>query len=126
MIKNLLMIGLGGATGSVIRFLCQKYIYAWYPHPFPLGTFLVNITGCFLIGILYALSERGNILSPAWRMLLITGFCGGFTTFSSFAQENIQLLKAGDFIYFGLYTASSVFLGIIAAYAGTALIKFHG
>ena len=123
MLKNILLVGFAGGMGSIARFLCQKYIYAWYPQPFPLGTFIVNIFGCFLIGLFYGLAEKGNILTPEWRLLLTTGFCGGFTTFSSFAYENINLLKSGDFLYFGLYTSGSVVLGIAAAYFGMILLK---
>jgi CrcB protein len=122
-LKNILMVAVGGGLGSIARFLCQKYIGSWYPHPFPLGTFLVNILGCFLIGVFYALAEKGNIASPEWRIFLTTGICGGFTTFSSFAFENVNLLKTGQVVYFGLYTAGSVFLGIAATFAGMALIK---
>jgi CrcB protein len=121
--KNILIVGIGGGLGSITRFLCQKYISAWYPHPFPFGTFLVNILGCFLIGVFYALAEKGNILTPEWRLFLTTGICGGFTTFSAFAYENVTLLRSGDFLYFGLYIAGSVFLGIIATFGGIALLK---
>jgi len=123
MLKNIFLIGFAGGLGSIARFLCQKYLYEWNPHPFPIGTFAVNIFGCFLIGLFYGLSERGNILTPEWRLLLTSGFCGGFTTFSSFAYENIVLLKRGDFIYFVLYTAGSVQLGLVATYFGIALLK---
>ncbi len=75
--KNLLLVGFGGGIGSIARFLCQKYIYALYPHTFPTGTFLVNILGCFLIGLFYGLAEKGNLMTPEWRILLTTGFCGG-------------------------------------------------
>ncbi len=121
--RNVLIVGLGGAMGSIARYLSQKYIYEWHPHPFPFGTFFVNIFGCFLIGVFYGLAEKGNILTPEWRLFLTTGLCGGFTTFSSFAFENFVLLKAGDFLYFGLYTAGSVILGIAAAFGGVALFK---
>ena len=121
--KNILLVALGGGLGSVARFLCQKYIYEWHPHPFPLGTFLVNISGCFLIGIFFGLAEKSNLLTPAWRVLLMTGFCGGFTTFSSFALENVGLLKNGDFMYFILYTAGSLVLGILATFLGIALFR---
>ncbi|HEY4876902.1 MAG TPA: fluoride efflux transporter CrcB [Puia sp.] len=121
--KNILVVGIGGGLGSIARFLCQKYISAWHPHPFPFGTFLVNILGCFLIGMFYALAEKGNILTPEWRLFLTTGICGGFTTFSSFAYENVSLLRSGDFLYFGFYTAGSVFLGIVATFGGIALLK---
>ena len=121
--KNILLVGFGGGLGSIARFLCQKYLYALYPHPFPIGTFVVNIVGCFLIGIFYALAEKGNILTPEWRLLLTTGFCGGYTTFSTFAYENINLLKGGDFLYFGLYIAGSVILGIVATFCGMLILK---
>ena len=123
LLKNLLLVGLGGGLGSMVRFLCQKYVYEWHPHHFPFGTFIVNIAGCFLIGIFYALADREQWLSPQWRVLLTTGFCGGFTTFSSFAFENISLLKHGEIGYLLLYTLGSVVLGIAACWAGIWLIK---
>ncbi len=123
MLKNILLVGLGGGIGSIARFVCQKYIHDLYPHPFPWGTFFVNILGCFLIGLFYSLSEKGNILTPEWRILLTTGLCGGFTTFSTFSFENIQLLKSGDFTYFFLYAAGSILLGIGATYLGMFIIK---
>jgi len=121
--KSILLVGLGGGAGSIARFLCQKYIYEWYPHPFPFGTFLVNISGCFLIGIFYALAEKGNLLTPEWRILLTTGFCGGFTTFSTFAYENLNLLRNGDITYFILYIIASVILGMLATWLGIVLLK---
>lgn len=121
--KNILLVGIGGGVGSIARFLCQKYIYQWYPHPFPFATMLVNIFGCFLIGLFYALAEKGNILTPEWRILLTTGFCGGFTTFSTFAYENVNLLKNGDLTYFILYTTASIILGILATWLGILLLK---
>src|SRR5215831_5173746 len=116
--KNILLVAFGGGLGSVSRFLCQKYVYELYAHPFPWGTFIVNISGCFLIGLFYGLAERGNLLTPEWRLLLTTGFCGGFTTFSSFAYENITLLRSGDFAYFLLYSLGSLVVGIVATYLG--------
>ena len=120
---NILLVGLGGSIGSILRYLSQKWINESYQHNFPLATFLVNIFGCLLIGILYALGEKGNILSPQTRILLITGFCGGFTTFSTFAFENMNLLRIGDNLYFILYAVGSVILGIAAVYIGSLLIK---
>jgi fluoride exporter len=118
-----MLAGLGGAVGSIGRYLCQRWVNDYYQHSFPLATFLVNITGCLLIGILFALGERGNILSQSTRLLLITGFCGGFTTFSAFAFENMNLLRTGDHLYFLLYAFGSLVLGIAAVYAGNLLIK---
>jgi CrcB protein len=122
-VKNIIMVGIGGGIGSIARFLCQKYIYAAWLQTFPLATFLVNIFGCFLIGIFYALSEKGDILNPTWRLFLTTGICGGFTTFSAFAYENVTLLKTGNFFYFALYAAGSVFFGIAATFGGIALFR---
>jgi CrcB protein len=121
--NNILLVGLGGGAGSILRYLCQRWVNESYQHNFPLATFLVNISGCLLIGILYALGERGNFLSPSTRLLLVTGFCGGFTTFSTFAFENMNLLRTGDQFYFMLYAVGSVVLGILAVYLGSWLIK---
>ena len=123
MIKNLLLVGLGGGIGSIARYLCQKWFSENYPHPFPWGTFLVNLCGCFLIGVFYAAAERTSVLSPQTRLLLITGFCGGFTTFSTFAFENMNLLRSGDILYFSVYIAASVVLGIAGVFGGIAITK---
>jgi len=121
--SNILIVGLGGGAGSILRYLCQKWVNESYQHNFPLATFLINVSGCFLIGIFYALAEKGNILSPQARLLLVTGFCGGFTTFSTFAFENMNLLRIGDNFYFLLYAIGSVALGIAAVYFGSLFIK---
>ena len=123
MFNNVLLVGLGGAAGSIGRYLCQRWVNEYYQHSFPLATFLVNVTGCLLIGVLYALGERGNILSQSTRLLLVTGFCGGFTTFSTFAFENMNLLRTGNHFYFLLYAIGSMVLGIAAVYTGSLLIK---
>jgi len=123
MLKNILVVGIGGGLGSIARYLCQKYFYELHPHPFPFGTLIVNVFGCFLIGLIYSLAEKGNILTPEWRLFLTTGICGGFTTFSAFAYENVALLKTGDVLYFCLYIAVSVVLGIAATFAGIAVLK---
>ena len=123
MINNFLLVGLGGGIGSIARYLCQRWFNENYPHPFPWGTFTVNLAGCFLIGIIYAASEKASVLSPQTRLFLITGFCGGFTTFSTFAFENMNLLRGGDGIYFLIYTLASVVLGIAAVFGGIAIMK---
>src|SRR5262245_812364 len=123
MIKNILLVALGGSVGSVARYLMQKWFNENHPHPFPWGTFSVNLIGCFLIGVIYAASEKSTVLSPQVRLLLITGFCGGFTTFSTFAFENVNLLRGGDISYFLLYTIGSVVLGITGVFAGVAVTK---
>ena len=123
MIRNVLLVGLGGGVGSMARYLCQKWFGDNYSGTFPWGTFAVNITGCFLIGLVYAIAEKTTLLSPQTRLLLITGLCGGFTTFSAFAFENMTFLRSGDTLYFLLYSIGSVVLGIGAVFAGFAIIK---
>jgi fluoride exporter len=123
MFRLLLIIGSGSFIGGIARFLISRYIQSQALSSFPYGTFLVNVAGCFLIGIFYGLSERGNLMNTELRMFLTVGFCGGFTTFSTFASENISLLREGDFFYFALYTSLSIFLGLMATYIGNLIIK---
>jgi CrcB protein len=123
MIKTILLIGSGGFLGSVLRFLASRFMQNHFPSAFPYGTFFVNITGCFLIGLIYGLSERSSLLTTGWKMFLAVGFCGGFTTFSAFANENLVLLRDGDFFHFLLYTGLSVFLGIGATFLGVLIAK---
>jgi fluoride exporter len=121
--NNLLLIAIGGALGSVSRYGCQKWIYQIHPHPFPFGTFIVNISGCLVIGLIFGLSEKGNVMSPEWRLFLTTGFCGGFTTFSSFSLETLSLLREGEHTFALLYILLSVVLGLLAVYLGAYLIR---
>ena len=121
--KDILLVGLGGGVGSIARFLCQRSVSAWYPHAFPFGTLIVNFLGCFLIGLLLGLAEKGSFVKPELKLLLVTGFCGGYTTFSAFAAENIQLLRDGRLLYFTLYTVGRVVLGILAGFGGLSLVK---
>ena len=123
MIKTLLLVGTGGFLGSISRYLVSRFFQINISSAFPFGTFIVNITGCFLIGIIYGMSERGSLFSPGWKIFLTAGFCGGFTTFSTFANENLALLRDGDFFHFLLYTGLSVFLGITATFFGIMITK---
>ena len=122
MIRLILIAGAGGFLGTVSRFLASRYFQNLFFSAFPFGTFIVNVTGCLLIGMIFGFSQKGNILTPEWRMFLTVGFCGGFTTFSTFASENLALLKDGNFFYFALYAGLSVFLGLLATYAGNVFI----
>jgi CrcB protein len=121
--RIILIIGAGGFIGSIARALSQKVISHYFHIAFPLGTLLINLTGCFLIGIIYALSEKNNISSPEWRAFLATGFCGGFTTFSAFSLESINLISGGEFVYFALYISASIIIGLAATYFGTFIIR---
>jgi len=121
--KNILLVGIGGGLGSMGRYLLQKWIGGLVSHPFPIGTFLVNISGSLLIGIFYGLALKGSLPGQDWKLFLTTGICGGFTTFSAFALENVQLLKTGNFLIAGLYIGASVLLGIAAVFGGMALCR---
>lgn len=123
MLKSILLVGTGGFLGSIARFLTSKFMQDNFPSAFPFGTFIVNITGCFLIGLIYGLSERSSSITVGWKLFLTVGFCGGFTTFSTFAQENLVLLRDGAFFHFFLYTSLSVVLGIAATILGVLITK---
>lgn len=123
MIKNILLVGLGGGIGSMLRYLSQRMAYKMYPIHFPLGTFAVNIIGCFLIGIFWGISFKSFETNENWKLFLMTGLCGGFTTFSAFTLEGIGLLKEQKIALFFLYVAASVLVGLAATYLGMKLSR---
>lgn len=123
MIKEILLVGLGGGIGSILRFLTSKLALKIHPGDFPLGTFCVNILGCFLIGLLLGLSIKHEWLSLQGKYLLITGFCGGFTTFSTFSMENLYLYQSGNYAMLIIYTAASLIIGFGAVWGGLLLAR---
>lgn len=123
-LKSVLIVFAGSGAGGAARYGMHKWMARLLPSVFPFGTFTVNIIGCFVIGLFYALSEKGNLLSPDWRLALTTGLCGGFTTFSAFSYENMNLLKTGNYWYFVLYTTASVVLGIAAVFGGIFITRY--
>jgi len=123
MIKNFLIVGLGGAVGSMLRYGVQKIFQVQTVATFPTGTLLVNIAGCFLIGILWSLVSRSLTWNEEMKLLLMTGFCGGFTTFSAFTLEGIGLLKENRTVLFVIYLTASVLGGLLATFIGIRIVK---
>ncbi len=121
MLRSLLLVGLGGAAGSIARYAITLFINKSRTLNFPLATFIINITGCLLIGLLFGyIQKQSNQQSALW-LVLATGFCGGFTTFSAFALENINLLRQQLNLTAILYTAASVVIGLLLCRLGIML-----
>jgi CrcB protein len=118
MIKNLLLVGLGGGIGSMLRYAAALLIGSKY---FPYATFAVNIIGCFVIGIVFALSMKDEASLNSWKLFIATGICGGFTTFSAFSLENMGLLQNGKIGLAFIYITLSIVLGIAATFLGYQL-----
>ncbi len=121
--RALLFVGIGGGLGSIIRYIISVFVGRHVPIVFPLGTLLVNVSGCFLIGVFYSIFSRHADFNPEWRLFLITGICGGYTTFSTFSYDGLILLKQGSNLSFMLYVLGSVVVGLLATFAGVALFK---
>ncbi len=123
MLKNILLIGLGGSIGSIARYFVSRLNNQVEWLSIPIGTLAVNVAGSFLIGLLIGISEKSPILTVELRMFLMVGLCGGFTTFSSFTGENLMLMRNGQFLPLFLYTGLSILLGFTAVYLGYAVTK---
>ncbi|MBC7887398.1 MAG: fluoride efflux transporter CrcB [Ferruginibacter sp.] len=118
--RDFLLIGLGGAMGSMLRYGTGLLVGS---KPFPLTTLLINVSGSLIIGLVMAYSLKNQAFAANWKLFLATGICGGFTTFSAFSLENLQLVDNGKFGMFAVYIAASVLLGLIAVWMGFKLIS---
>lgn len=123
MFKAMLLAGLGGFFGTCLRFLTGKFAHFVCQSAFPWGTFTVNVAGSLLIGLLFGLAERNNLISSSMQVFLITGFCGGFTTFSTFSDDMFLLLEQKQGLYFALYVGLSLLLGLLMVWAGRSIVK---
>jgi len=123
MLKSLAIVGVGGFIGTVARYLIFRYFQSHVPSVFPWSTLLVNVAGCLLIGIIYGISEKGEVLSADVRLFLTVGICGGFTTFSTFSNDAFLLLKQQELFRFAAYATLSFLLCLLAVYAGRLLTK---
>ena len=124
MIKNLFLVLLGGGFGSIARYLLSYFFTKNNTLSFPWATFIANSIGCLIIGLLFGYIQKNNLQNETLKLLLITGFCGGFTTFSSFALENYNLLQNNHQITAYIYMASSIILTITAVGLGSYLSKY--
>ncbi len=123
MLRSLLLVGAGGAAGSMLRYGIGHIVGKYVATPFPVATFSINIIGSFLIGILFGLTAR-NLWLQEWGILLLaSGFCGGFTTFSTFTLESINLMQKGQSVTAVIYMGLSIIAGLLLCRAGLWLVS---
>ena len=124
MFKNIMLVALGGAVGSVARYLVSRALNGTLLAAFPLGTMTANVLGCFVIGLVCGMADGdGAPVGPDLKLLLTVGFCGGFTTFSTFMNETLALARGGEALAPALYVGASVALGLLAVVGGYQLVK---
>lgn len=120
--NQVLLVGLGGAFGSILRYAISIFLPS-AKTGFPFATFLVNVLGSFLIGILLAYFQKNNIENNALNSFLVIGFCGGFTTFSTFSKESILLFQQQQYSMFLIYVFASILICFLATFAGFFVFK---
>lgn len=118
---RILLIALFGAIGTLARYGLQGMVQIKMGSTFPFGTLLINLTGCFFLGLIGQLTLNRVIVPPEWRMAIAIGFFGGYTTFSSFGWETAKMLEAGEWLWASTYVAASVVLGLFLSVAGIRL-----
>jgi len=118
MLKTIILVGSGGFIGSVARYFISKLNLHVYFFSIPVGTLIVNVLGSLIIGFLAGIADKSPLMTLELRLLLMAGFCGGFTTFSTFSNENLMLMQNGQYGIVFLYTGLSILLGFSAAFGG--------
>ncbi len=118
MVRTLLIVALGGGIGSAFRYLTFIFVGRYFSGHFPLATFLTNVIGCFLIGLLMGYFAKNQLEDSQLKWLLVTGFCGGYTTFSTFGYENVNLIQTQQYATAFAYTALSILAGLAAVWLG--------
>ena len=121
--RAIILVGIGGGIGSIFRYLTAMFVAKYFQPSFPWATFVANILGCLIIGLLLGFFERHQIINPDLKYLFVTGFCGGYTTFSTFAAENVNLFNSGNSLTAFAYIAASIIVGLFAVWLGLMLTK---
>ena len=123
MIKSIFILGIGSFAGGALRHYLSTLAKSCCGQEFPYGTLAVNLVGCLIFGILFALFQRVEETYSPWCLLLTTGLCGGFTTFSTFSHESMMMSQSGNYIGFAIYIAASIILGLVLIAVGMIIFR---
>jgi fluoride exporter len=123
MLKSLLLVGAGSFIGGAARYFIIHIVSLTSFTHYPVGTTIVNLIGCFLVGIIFGIIEKGNYMDANLQLFFIFGICGGFTTFSSFVNDCYMMIKNGDYIKISLYASFNLFASLMLLFLGKSLVK---